>query len=261
MRSPRKLWSSPAGGPASNDGGYPYDPRDARSRRVRPPALSDRGRRVPGLSAARRMARAGRAREAGGVPRRASTGAGRCPASAIRGPACWSSGSRPPRTAATAPGRIFTGDRSGDFLFASLTARASPTSPTSDRARRRPAARRRVHHGRGAVRAAREQADARGTRRVPAVPRARARAPRRGPRRSSCSARSATKLRGRRCGTRRLASSRPAGRGSRTGSRSPCGRVTVVGAFHPSQQNTFTGRLTPPDARRGVRSRRARDAP
>ena len=71
--------------------------------RDRPPRALRRGRRVPGLSAARRLARS-RSRARSGRPSATrSTGAGRCPASAIRRPGCWSSGSRRPRTAGTAP--------------------------------------------------------------------------------------------------------------------------------------------------------------
>ena len=157
-------------------------------------------------------------------------------------------------------GRVFTGDRSGDFLFASLH-RTGLREPADVRAaRRRPRAARHVHRGRGAVRAAREQADARRARRVPPVPRARARAAR-----ATCASivvlgafgYEATWARAAATAGVELPARRPR---FAHGLEVACGRVTVVGAFHPSQQNTFTGRLTPPmlDAVFAPRSRARR---
>jgi uracil-DNA glycosylase family 4 len=46
------------------------------------------------------------------------------------------------------------------------------------------------------------------------------------------------------------------------GAEAPAGRYTLVGCFHPSQQNTFTGKLTPPMIEAVLRRARAlADAP
>ena len=141
-------------------------------------------------------------------------------------------------------GRVFTGDASGDFLWAALHRAGLADRRVVAARRRRPDPDRRVHRGGGPLRAAGQQADGRGARHLRAVPRPRAGAADGG----------AGRRRARRVRLGRGAAGARGGSGHETrpkprfghGAEAAIGPYVLLGSYHPSQQNTFTGRLTPP---------------
>ena len=135
---------------------------------------AERGdRRLPGLPAARRLAGAGGAREAGGVPRRGVLGP---PGARLRRPGRRDRPGRPgPGGPRRQPDRADVHRRPLGRLALRRAAPGRPGEPAHEHAaRRRAAARRRLHRRRGPLRPAGQPAHAGGARRVPAVPGARA---------------------------------------------------------------------------------------
>ena len=195
------------------------------------------------LPATRRVARGGRRGCAPRGSRARTTGRARSPGFGDPARAILVVGLAPAAHGGNRTGRVFTGDRSGDFLYAALHRAGLANQPT--RVARDDGLRLTGAFVTAVVRCAPpgNRPHAGRARPVPAVPRAGARRAARRP-----GDRRARRVRvGRRRSGRLDASSahraRPRPRFGH-GAEARVGPYRSIGSYHPSQQNTFTGRLT-----------------